>query len=157
VRRKNVLAEGLGRFAQGAGFDRNALVLADDDGYIVALMKLLAFEPHIGDAKHIAQAVKRRVPPHADHQTLRAIGTLAGKGLFRTNECGLLTDAVDIIVERLGKQGSAEVNRVKGKIRSAPCELALREQLAPVALARCHIAGSRAAGGVSALARSAVA
>jgi hypothetical protein len=42
VRKKDVIAEGLGRFAQKARLDRKALAAVDDDGYIVALMKLIA-------------------------------------------------------------------------------------------------------------------
>jgi hypothetical protein len=119
VSKKNVLAEGLGRFAQGARFDRKILVAANDDGYIVALTKLIAAEPRSGDASFLAQAAKRRVPPHADYQTLAAIGVLADKGIISVQERASLDDALDRMSNRLGADHNDEIRRVRAKLRSS--------------------------------------
>lgn len=119
VRKKDVIAEGLGRFAQGTRLDRKALVAVDDDGYIVALMKLIAAEPRSGDGRLIAQATKRRVPPHTDYRTLEAIGILADNRLISLLERSSLDDALVRISERLGADGDAEIKRVRAKVRNA--------------------------------------
>jgi hypothetical protein len=120
VRKKNILAEGLGRFAQGLRLDREILVAADDDGYIVALMKLIANEPRRGDAFLIARASKRRVPTHTDYATMEAIGVLAEKGLIDLQERGQIADALDQLVARLDDTGKTKIASLRTKVNKAP-------------------------------------
>jgi hypothetical protein len=63
VQRKDILAEGLFRFAQGAAIGRRVLAGSQDHGYVVTLMKLIQAEPRRGDVSLIAKAVKCNVPP----------------------------------------------------------------------------------------------
>lgn len=72
VRKKDVLAEGLGAYALGRGLSRAALARGDD-GYVVALMKVITFEPRRSDVALLVLAAATRVPPHTDYLTLEAI------------------------------------------------------------------------------------
>jgi hypothetical protein len=116
TRKKDVLAEGLGRFAQGARIDRKVLAELQNDGYVVALAKLIAVEPRQGDVSLIAKAVKFPVPPHADIATLAAINVLATNRLINDLERNQTLEAVNVIANRLGEEGKGIVKQARDAI-----------------------------------------
>jgi hypothetical protein len=120
VKQKDLLAEGLCRFAQGAHLKREKLLAANDDGYLVALMKMISAEPKRGDIDLIVRASARDVSPHTDYRTLEAIESVAAKGLLRVDERGSLDVALKRIEDRLGGDGRARVRWAQEQVRNAP-------------------------------------
>jgi hypothetical protein len=118
VRRKDVLAQGLGAYAWARNLDRAALARGDD-GYVAALMKLIAFEPRAADAELVATAATTRVPPHTDHLILAAITVLAEKRLISDNQRGVIAKAVGHVAERLGDDHKSAIARVRTAVRQA--------------------------------------
>jgi hypothetical protein len=70
-----------------------AALAEGDDGYVAALMKLIAFEPRRGDAELVLRAATTKVPTHTDYLTLEAIKVLADKGLIGERQLGAIAKA----------------------------------------------------------------
>src|SRR4051812_22142996 len=117
VRRKDVLAEGLYRFAQGAYLDRNILASSQEDGYVVALAKLVANQPERGDVSLLVKAVECRVPAHVDYIMLEAIDALARKRLIGLQERNEVDQIVERVAERLGSEGAFRIALTKKRLR----------------------------------------
>jgi hypothetical protein len=118
VRRKDVLAQGLGAYALARNLDRAALAKGDD-GYIAALMKLIVFEPRRGDAALIVKAAKTNVPPHTDFLTLAAISALSRNGLIREDQRGPISEALECAGARLRAEHQTAVDKVRVALREA--------------------------------------
>jgi hypothetical protein len=118
VRRKDVVAQGLGAYALARNLDRAALAQGDD-GYIAALMKLIAFEPRRGDAALIVKAAKTNVPPHTDFLTLAAISVLSQNGLIGEDQRGPISEALDCAGARLRAEHQTAVDKVRAALRQA--------------------------------------
>jgi len=116
VREKDRLAEGLARFAQGANLDRDALARGDD-GYLVALMKLVAIDPVADDTRRVAQAAMTDVPPHTDYATLKAISVLADRRLIPDDLRDSIAKAIDAITARLGTDHDDVAAAIRSKLR----------------------------------------
>ncbi len=118
VRRKDVLAEGLFRFAEGGHLDRKILASSQDDGYVVALAKLVTHQPKQGDVSLLAQAVKCRVPAHTDYRMLEAIDALATQNLIGLQERNEVDQIVEQVAKRLGDEGTSRVAWTRENLRA---------------------------------------
>jgi hypothetical protein len=118
VRRKDVLAEGLGAYALARGLSRAALARGDD-GYVAALMKLITFDPRRSDVALVVLAAATKVPPHTDYLTLDAIRVLAGKGLIGEDQRGAIGETVERVGERLREDHQSAVEKARVALRKA--------------------------------------
>jgi hypothetical protein len=116
VRRKDVLAQGLGAYALARDLNRAALARGDD-GYVAALMKLITFEPRRSDVALVVLAAATKVPPHTDYLTLEAIRVLAEKGLIGEDRRGAIGESVDQIEKRLRDDHKQTVERIRVTLR----------------------------------------
>ena len=114
------LQKGSGDSRSGARIERKVLAELQNDGYVVALAKLIAVEPRQGDVSLIAKAVKFPVPPHADHVTLAAINVLATNRLINDLERNQALEAINVIANRLGEEGKGTVKQTKDAVRGSP-------------------------------------
>jgi hypothetical protein len=102
VARKEALAEGLWRYAQGIKINRRALANnATDESFVVTLMMLIVNKPQKGDAHLIMEVSKLQVPPHTDYKTLDAIESLRGDFSLSLVEYEELRNALVNIQKRL--------------------------------------------------------
>jgi len=115
ARRKEVVAQGLGAYAMARGLSRAALARGDDP-YVAALMKLIAFEPHRGDAALVVRAATTKVSPHTDYLTLEAIKVLAEKGLIGEEQRGKIGGLADHVAERLGDNHKQTIQKIKARL-----------------------------------------
>ena len=118
VRHKDILAEGLGGFARGARLDRAALARGDD-GYVAALMKVVAYEPRRSDVPLVIQTASAKVPPHTDYLTMAAISALVQKTLIGEDHRVAINRAINVIADRLGPNHKQRVEEVRAQVRKA--------------------------------------
>ena len=118
VRRKEVVAQGLGAYAMARGLSRAALARGDDP-YVAALMKLIVFEPHRGDAALVVRAATTKVSPHTDCLTLEAIKVLAEKGLIGEKQRGEIGGVADHVAERLGDNHKQTIEKIRARLARA--------------------------------------
>jgi len=94
---KDRIAEGLLRFAQGAGIGRDVLAVLQEDGHVVTLMKIIKEEPKAGDIALMAKSVMCQVTVHTDYRTLEAFDEIVRLRLMKPDERILADKILDTI------------------------------------------------------------